>query len=146
MILDKTSTDQLISTVLSLKPTDKEVIFLMVGEQTKLDYDRLIKTLNQKKIHFLGAIFPFVFYQKEKTNDGVLIKKFPLHTPPQVIRNFTKNNFQIPSIHLTSKIKATVFTFVDGLSQNIASFLRALYNEGGRIDFHNKTLIVSTLH
>lgn len=65
MYLPNPSIDTIKEAVNLLDIQANESLVLLFGEETVLDYEELIKSLNTLDIHFFGAFFPGIIYGKK---------------------------------------------------------------------------------
>lgn len=134
MIILKPTTDKVINTIENLVPREKEVVLILVGENSDINYPMLINELNKRSICFMGAIFPAVINGTEQYKDGVIVKKIPCLQAPTIVENISTGELVFPDFSfLTEKTdkKYTFFTIIDGLSNNITNYISNLYNRLG---------------
>lgn len=131
--------DSIIEAIKSMHPKEDDVILLLFGEKSEVDYTDLIKSLNQANISFFGGIFPGIIHGGNNYQSGCIIKKFKAIQAPILIRGLELEKIDIPSLlplAESSDIKPTAFTLVDGLTKNISSCLMGLFHElGNAVNF-----------
>lgn len=117
--------------VSNLKIKNEETLLIMIGEESKLDYDAFLEDLNTLNISFIGGIFPGIIFGKNDYKDGAILKVLPTSTKPVLVKGLENNDFNIA--HLEEKIQmknpnSTLFTLIDGLTSNVATYLQKLYH------------------
>lgn len=139
MYLANDQLDQIIPTISKLKIEKNETLLLLVGEESQIDFELLIADLNKLNIPFMGGIFPGIIYGKDNYKDGIIFKVLPTTSSPIIIQGLENNDFQIG--HSLSKVNTdapnlTLFTLIDGLTSNVATYLQKLFHHyGNSIDF-----------
>lgn len=116
---------ELVQAIQSLNPKTNETIGLYFGEKTVLDYDALVQALNQANINFFGGRFPGIIYNEDHAEQGVVLAKYPCENI-QLIEDLTA-----PIAPLNTDKKHTAMIMIDGLSSDIAVFLKNLYGAWG---------------
>ncbi len=134
MYISNDELSQIKNIVSNLKILDDQTLLLMVGEESTLDYNWLIEQLDSLGISFMGGIFPGIIHGKNNFKEGAILKVLPTSTKPIIITGLENNNFEIS--HLLEDLKfdtskATLFTFIDGLTSNVATYLQKLYHHYG---------------
>ncbi len=134
MIILNPTTDKVVNTIESLAPREKEVVLILVGENSNINYQMLVQELNKRTICFMGAIFPAIINGTEHYKDGVIVKKIPYLQEPTIVKNISAGELTFPDFSFltsnTSK-KYTFFTIIDGLSNNITNYISSIYNRLG---------------
>ncbi|MCH2045877.1 MAG: FIST C-terminal domain-containing protein [Saprospiraceae bacterium] len=127
MYLAKPSIQTVIQTIQDLSPNPNEVISLLWGEHTSIDFELLVQQLNELGVQFFGGIFPGIIHQNQNYTQGVIIQKYSSSSPPKIITNLENQDL--------SKMEQgkTALVLVDGLSSDIAVFLSRLYNAWGNV-------------
>ncbi len=137
MLIKDTNIENIVSKINTLQVTKDEAVLILIGENHPIDLKALVDDLNQKNISFFGGIFPGIIYGKERFEDNIIARKFPVLDAPYLIHGLEGTDISLPNFHSAiHKQKATAVTLVDGLTANIASFLTDLYNVlGNNIDY-----------
>ena len=131
------SNDQLgqINNIISnLEISANETLLLMIGEDSTLDFDWLFEQLNSMEISFMGGIFPGIIHGKNNFKDGAILKILPITSKPIMITGLENNDFEISRLleHLEiGNTQITLFTLIDGLTSNVATYLQKLYHHYG---------------
>jgi len=125
---------QIKNIVSNLEISTHETLLLMIGEESKLDYNWLIEQLNSLGISFMGGIFPGIIHGKNNFKDGAILKVLPITSKPIIITGLENNDFEIS--HLLNdleigKAQITLFTLIDGLTSNVSTYLQKLYHHYG---------------
>ena len=125
---------QIKNIVSNLEISTHETLLLMIGEESKLDYNWLIEQLNSLGISFMGGIFPGIIHGKNNFKDGAILKVLPITSKPIIIMGLENNDFEISHLldHLEiGKAQITLFTLIDGLTSNVSTYLQKLYHHYG---------------
>jgi hypothetical protein len=129
----------ILEAIKAMHPIEGDVILLLFGEKSGIDYPSLIEALNGANISFFGGIFPGIIHGGNNYESGCIIKKLKAIHAPYLIRGLEHEKIDIPSLlplAESADIKATAFTLVDGLTKNISSCLMGLYHElGNAVNF-----------
>ncbi len=118
-----------IATNLSIKKN--ETLLILIGEESELDYDAFLDDLNSLNISFMGGIFPGIIFGKNDHKDGAILKVLPTSTKPVLIKGLENNDFDISDLEKKIQMKnpnSTLFTLIDGLTSNVATYLQKLYH------------------
>lgn len=134
MYISNDQLSQIKNIVSNLDISNNETLLLMIGEESKLDYNSLIEQLNSLGISFMGGIFPGIIHGKNNFKEGAILKVLPTSSKPIIITGLENNDFEVS--HLLNDLefdnaKVTLFTFIDGLTSNIATYLQKLYHHFG---------------
>lgn len=108
------------------KPSETKVLF--IGEGSDLPMSELIKELGNENVLFFGAIFPKVISDGIVYDEGIVVETFSNINSIELIDISKEKKIVIPQRESNS---LSVFTFVDGLSANVATYLSALYDQHG---------------
>lgn len=134
MYISNDKLNQIKNLVSDLKISDNEILLLMIGEESTLDFNWLIEELNSLGISFMGGIFPGIIHGKNDFKDGAILKVLPTNSKPIIITGLENNDFEISQLLEDLKFdptKSTLFTFIDGLTSNVATYLQKLYHHYG---------------
>ena len=142
MYLENPSIDQVVQAcqqVLLPLATVPTTVYIFVGEAANLDIPGLIDTLREANISFIGGVFPAVIGGDLKSTQGVVVNAFPLMGPIYLIEGLDQADIHLPdfnfildSLDLDSDIPpATALLLVDGLTNNIGTFLAEIYDSLG---------------
>ncbi|NLX90017.1 MAG: hypothetical protein GXZ07_00220 [Firmicutes bacterium] len=131
MFINTSDTDKLIQSILNMDLEDDQILFIMLGEKSSIDIQRLIKALNESQKDFMGGIFPGIIYDEQKYEEGAIITRLPSLERPLVITGLDTGNIQLPDLKkIIAKFdqKYAAMILVDGFSRNISGFLSLLFN------------------
>lgn len=131
MLIKNPTIEKICSSIENLDNSEGQTVMLFFGEKADIDYLLLIQELNHRQISFIGGIFPGIIHGNEQVLDGCLIKTMKLKGQPFLIRSlqmFHEITPQILDLVNQSKKKLTAFTLVDGLTDNISTYLTTLHN------------------
>ncbi len=135
MFLNNSNLDNLLVQVKDMNVLENEVLVFLIGEHTEIDLDDLIRRLEPLNITFFGGVFTGLIDGPDNHTDGIILKKYPCLSPPCLVRGLESDQFEIPEIRSiitkNERSKATIFTIVDGLTSNIATYLDKLYQHVG---------------
>jgi hypothetical protein len=104
---------------------------IFVAEETVLDINELINTLNENNITFIGGVFPKVIYGSEVYEKGIVVSTIINLESLQVVEHISKKSFDIPIFNFQKGQKYSLLTLVDGLTDNISYYLEKLYEVYG---------------
>ncbi len=131
MLQKNTELKSLIKTIDELSVQENEALLFFFGEESTVDYAKLISYLNKSGIVFLGGIFPGIIHGEDNLTSGCIIKKLKYLHPPVLIRGLESNHIAVPdfsTVEEQATFKPTMLTIVDGLTKNIANCLNELHN------------------
>jgi hypothetical protein len=108
----------------------EDVFVILLAEQTKPDLHKLVATLNDAHIPFMGGVFPGVIHHK-LYREGAVILRMPACNKPIVIQNLEDVGSQLGFSRgvpdgSCSKGCPTAVVLVDGFAPNISRFLDGL--------------------
>ncbi|EAY26822.1 FIST signal transduction protein [Microscilla marina] len=131
MYIAPTSIEQMLQPIIQQSDKDKSKTWLlMFGEQDLPDITQLIQVLNTHHISFFGGVFPGVVFQEKKYERGLVAEQLPANIDLLLVQELDSPDFEIgflPNI-VTCNDALSALVLVDGLTANIASFLRRLYD------------------
>lgn len=104
---------------------------LSIGEHTEIDIQQLITALNERKITFMGGLFPNVIHDNTILEKGIVVNTLTEVEALYVINDISQKEFNIPEVRFKKDIGYSLFTYVDGLTSNISNYLSALYENYG---------------
>lgn len=134
MLVTKTQTNEIVGVIRDMQVEENESVLLLFGEESKVDYSSLITAINALDVSFFGGVFPGIIHGKENFKSGCIIKKLPAACKPIVIQGLESDEFEIPNLMEEYNLKQgsfTLLTFVDGLTANIATYLKKLFHVYG---------------
>jgi hypothetical protein len=120
--------------ILAMNISENESLLLLIGEETKIDFEELIAKLNSFDLSFFGGIFPGIIYDKNNYTNGIILKVLPHAAKPILIKGWKKEDFDISPFLKdipTENIDMSFFTIVDGLTSDVSSYLQQLYHHYG---------------
>jgi hypothetical protein len=104
---------------------------ISIAEHTEVDVSKLIQKLGQKKVRFMGGIFPRVIHDNQIFEKGIVINTLNHLESVNVIKNISKGQLKIPDFHFAEDQEYSLLTYVDGLTANISNYLENLYEKYG---------------
>lgn len=113
------------------KHINNEVALISIAENTRIDIDHLISTLNQKNIQFIGGIFPKVIHENKIFDDGIVINRLRNVEKLEIIQNISTNAYTIPEMTFETGYDYSTLIYIDGLTENISNYLNRLYENYG---------------
>lgn len=131
MYISSAPVEQMLQPIINQASKDKSSTWLlMFGESELPDIHSVINILNSHEISFLGGIFPGVIFQEQKYDSGLVAEQLPANVELLLVDGLESPEFGIsllPKV-MTSEEAYSALVLVDGLTANIASFLRRLYD------------------
>lgn len=109
-------------------------LIILVGEETEVEVDGLIRGLNDSGIAFIGGVFPGVIWEGRLEKSGIVVMHVPVKNPIFIVRDLHKKGFNLPDfdhLKMPGTHKLSGITLVDGLAANISAFLQQLYSQLG---------------
>jgi hypothetical protein len=134
MYIAPTSVEQMAQPIIDQAAQDKNSTwFLMLGEQDLPNIPQLIKILNSHDVPFFGGIFPGLIFQDTKYERGLVAEQLPADVELLLVEELNKPDFEVGVLSnvVQSSDTFSALVLVDGLTANIASFLRRLYDVYG---------------
>ena len=134
MYIKFASIDQLITEVLDEVTQDlSKTWLLMFGEKDLTDINPVVEALKAHKVKFFGGIFPGIIDQEQRYESGLVLKMLPAETELQTIFGLENTDFEIEALPQIAQrnIPQSALVLVDGLTANVATFLRKLYGTYG---------------
>ncbi len=123
--------DQLLEIISNLDIPSEASLLLLIGEESKIDYEDLFASLNKLDISFFGGIFPGIINEKKDYKSGIILKILPHVAKPILIKGWEKEDFEIAT-YLdeipNDKAAVSFFTIVDGLTSEVTTYLQKLYH------------------
>lgn len=104
---------------------------ISIAEHTTIDVSKLIQELDQKKVRFMGGIFPRVIHGNTILEKGIVINTLNHLESLFVIQDISKRQLRIPDFHFAEDQEYSLLTYVDGLTANISNYLEKLYEKYG---------------
>lgn len=112
-----------------------QTVVISVAEATSISLTDLIEVLNRAGIEFIGGIFPKVISANKVYDKGVIISGFSNVKHTFLVKGLDGLDFQPEAFDLDAS-KHFLFTFADGLTQNLSLYLERLYNiYGGNLAY-----------
>jgi len=121
----------LLETAQQIASNPSELTLLMVAEGSQLDIEEVIDLFKQQGKTLMGGIFPKVISEGTQQNEGVLVKSFPTHGSPILVRDLANSREQLTAYQVATAAPTTAITFVDGLTSDISNFLFDLHQTFG---------------
>lgn len=113
-------------------PATELTVCIFLGEESQLDINQLIKTLNTLNIQFIGGIFPAVISGLVKSTQGAVVTALPTLGASLLILDLASNKLNLSileSVDLGDEDKQkTALILVDGLTANVGGFLSEIYD------------------
>jgi len=134
MYIELTATDQLIQRILDEVTQDlSKTWLLMFGEKDLPELPLVIESLKAHNVKFFGGIFPGIIDQEKKYESGVVLKTLPEETILLTIPGLENADFEIEVIPevIQNEMPQSALVLLDGLTANVATFLRKLYGAYG---------------
>ena len=133
MYLEQTNLKQICNAIKSMQLTENEVLIILLAEDNAPDLKELQQNLLTLEVHFMGGLFPSLINGKKNCQQGVLLLRMPIVSSPILIQNLSKNEPIWPNIsNLINKQQELSFlVLLDGLTENISTFLFNVYNTFG---------------
>ena len=138
MYIPEVTIEKVVSAVFTLKVREGDVVMVSLCEKAGLDLDALVHALNIIGVPFFGGIFPGIIGEGEKKENGALVKIIPAKTKPLIYRGITDKKFENPEClsQMSDDSYGDAILLVDGLSDNISSFLSSIFNLlGNRVKY-----------
>lgn len=104
---------------------------ITIGEHTQLDIELLIENLNLKNIKFIGGIFPKVIHGNTILEKGIVLNTLNNLTESFLIKDISSKEYSFPEVQFQDDYNYSLFTYVDGLTSNISTYLSELYGQYG---------------
>ena len=134
MYIEIAAIDQFIEKVLHEVTQDLSKTWLfMFGEQDLPALTPLIEALKMHHVKFFGGIFPGVIDQEQKYDAGLVLKALPEETVLLTVAGLEQADFEIELIPeiIQNEMPQSALVLLDGLTANVATFLRKLYGAYG---------------
>ncbi|KYG74919.1 hypothetical protein EV198_0571 [Roseivirga ehrenbergii] len=104
-----------------------KTVVISVAEATSISLTDLIEALNGAGVEFIGGIFPKVISANKVYDEGIVISGFSNVKHTFLVKGLDGLDFQPEAFELDAS-KHFLFTFADGLTQNLSLYLERLYN------------------
>lgn len=134
MYIAPTSVEQMAQPIIEQARRNKDSTwFLMFGEQSLPSIPQFSRILNSHGVSFFGGIFPGIIFQDQKYDGGLVAEQLPANVELLLVEELDKPDFDVellPNIRQSNN-DFSALVLVDGLTANIASFLRRLYDVYG---------------
>ncbi|CAL2101877.1 conserved protein of unknown function [Tenacibaculum sp. 190130A14a] len=104
---------------------------ISIGEHTNIDINKLIDSLIEANIKFIGGIFPMIIWKNNVQNEGIIVHELSNVIETYTVKNIREKQFKIKPTNFKDDGHYSLITFVDGLTSNISNFLSKLYQEYG---------------
>ena len=104
-----------------------KTVVISLAEDTDLDIIELIAVLNELEIPFIGGIFPKIIFGNRTYESGMIVTAFDHVEHTFLVTGLDIGVPQIPEMNLDPSGMYFLFTFVDGLANNLSSYLSELY-------------------
>ncbi|MEZ5334140.1 MAG: FIST N-terminal domain-containing protein [Methanolobus sp.] len=133
MYIPESEAANILLAVEKLNPKCDETVLLLLPEKDTPDMEYLIWALNEKKINFIGGIFPSIIYGDNIYNSGAILTLLPVLDTPLIVKDLSADTLDIQEQLATLKPsgKCTAFVLIDGLSSSISHFLSSLFQQFG---------------
>ncbi|WP_372932243.1 FIST signal transduction protein [Mariniphaga sediminis] len=132
---DRLETEEIITTMLSMKQVDDDLFFLMIGEKSQWNPLELISACRREELRIVGGIFPSLITGNTTSASGIIVKKYPASIAPVLVTGIDRSDFDLgvlPELSIsTPDKKTTALVVIDGLTSGISSFLSGLYSQLG---------------
>ena len=120
---------EVVDQVTSVYPN--RTIVISLAEGTSLDTMELIAALKGHEIPFIGGIFPKIIFGDQTYESGMIITAFDNVQHTFLVEGLDTSAPQIPEMEVDPSGKYFLFTFADGLANNLSSYLSELYGHYG---------------
>ncbi|HAS39956.1 MAG TPA: histidine kinase [Microscillaceae bacterium] len=134
MYIELTAADQFIQQVLDVVTQDlSKTWLLMFGEKDLPALPPVIEALKQHQAKFFGGIFPGIIDQEQKYESGLVLKALPEDTVLLTVPGLENADFEIEVLPEVTQNNSpqSALVLLDGLTANVATFLRKLYSAYG---------------
>ncbi|MDQ2177820.1 FIST signal transduction protein [Marinifilum sp. D714] len=129
MYLEKPTINSILKGLKELSVSDNTQFLLLIGENCKLNLEKLVLSLNKAKHLFIGGVFPKVIYKSITSDTGIIIKKINFDVVPIYFNSEEEFLSQFASYH--DRQFTTAFTLIDGLSEKASDHLTTLFTHLG---------------
>ncbi len=123
--------ESIIREVQSLNVKENEAVMFLFGEESKINYNKLIDGLNGINVSFFGAFFPSIIYANKNYKEGYIVKKLPIAGKVHIVENIQTDQINLPDFSKEindAENKLTVLTLVDGFTGNITFYLNEMFD------------------
>ncbi|MCK9419230.1 MAG: FIST C-terminal domain-containing protein [Nitrospirae bacterium] len=134
MYLERPDSRQMIESIRTMEKKVGDVLFIMLGENAKVDVQEVISALNRDNSVFFGGVFPAIISGDQRNEEGAIITTLPSLTRPLLITGLSSGQVKFPDFMEISGAldkQYTALVFVDGLAANISLFLQGLFRSFG---------------
>ncbi|OJJ16423.1 hypothetical protein BKI52_34620 [marine bacterium AO1-C] len=134
MYIEITAAERFIQEVLDVVTQDLSKTWLfMFGEQDLPALEPLIETLRAHQVKFFGGVFPGIIDQEQKYESGLVLKALPEETVLLTVNGLEQPDFEIEILPQVTQNETpqSALVLLDGLTANVATFLRKLYGAYG---------------
>lgn len=107
-------------------------LVILVAEGDNPDLAHINAIFHRSGFQYAGALFPKVIYADSVHDSGMVIFPLAADSAPVIINGLNNGQFNLHDLpDIESMKQHTLYIMLDGLSQHIAGFLRALYGRYG---------------
>jgi len=152
MYLEYPSIKKILNSLENHSSSDKSFVFILIGENSKIQLGELVESLNQKNIRFAGGVFPQIIHNEVISSKSVIIKWISDDSISIYFDSPEVFSHQISEFD--SSIFSTAYVLIPGLCSNSSEHLRSLYTYlgndvkfigggTGRIKENNEGILIS---
>lgn len=107
-------------------------LVILVAEGGNPDLAEINAVFHRSGFQYAGALFPKIIYGDSVHDSGMIIFPLAAEMPPIIINGLNDGQFNLHDLpDIESMKQHTLYIMLDGLSQHVAGFLRALYGHYG---------------
>lgn len=110
---------------------EQKMVMLWLAESEQEEVDDIIHNCNKHNILLFGGIFPSLIYKKTICTKGAIIKVLPTSFTPLVIQELADISTKVPDYKALASKQTLAIVLVDGLANNITTFLGMLFSKLG---------------
>ena len=108
-------------------------LVILVAEGNDPDLKQINTVFQRSGFNYAGALFPKILFKDSVHDSGMVILPVPADISPIIINGLHDGKFNLHDLPgIESMQNHTLYIMLDGLSQHIAGFLRALYGQYGK--------------
>jgi hypothetical protein len=133
MYIHASDLDNIIEVVEVLDPKDRETVLILLAEEQMCDITKIMSSLNERGINFMGGIFPRIIHGENVYNSGAIIRLLSLVSKPLLVTGLSTNTLNVQQQLSDFKVSngCTSLILVDGLSTSISFFLSSVFQQFG---------------
>ena len=111
---------------------DQLTLIILLAEGNNPDLAQINAIFERSGFTYAGALFPRILFENTVHDCGMVILPVPSDMSPIIISGLNDGRFNLHDLpDIESMQQHTLYIMLDGLSQHIAEFLRALYGHYG---------------